>query len=441
MKIGKKGAGMNKTQSKKFKKTRWLCLTAGILIEALAGFCYAWSVVQTPLVEKYGWSISAAAAGYTIYFISGMVFSVLFGSALKKRLTARQEVILGAILYGGGIAALRFMTGSIWFLYLSFGLVASMGTVMIYPVLVAYALELFPDKTGLASGVMTAGYGLGAVIWAPLLVFLNRRVGDIAMTLFYMGAMFLTGILMLSPLIQTPPEDFREMLREDMRANASNESMKKKAKRKQEPIYDLDQSQMMKTPMFYWAMIVLIAGMASGGMVVTQGSPMVQMKLGITAAEAATVVSLLAVANTAGRIVCGVVSDRLGKTRTVGLLHAVTLAVMAALITRRGTMFVAAMMGAVFCYGGFACQVAPVTEELFGGKHIGANYSVTYLSIGLASLFGPQIVGFIRDYFGNYELGYLFGAVMAGVGILVSVQIIRMMKKVQSQNAGTSSEI
>lgn len=80
---------MNKTQPEKFKKIRWLCLTAGILIEALAGFCYAWSVVQTPLVEKYGWSISAAAAGYTIYFISGMVFSILFGSALKKRLTVR----------------------------------------------------------------------------------------------------------------------------------------------------------------------------------------------------------------------------------------------------------------------------------------------------------------------------------------------------------------
>lgn len=312
---------------------------------------------------------------------------------------------------------------------------------MIYPVLVAYSLELFPDRTGLAGGLMTAGYGLGAVIWAPLLAILHQKTGNIAMTLFYMGILFIIGILILSPLIHTPPEGFWEMIRREMESNDSKKSAEKKEKGQQRVIYDLDKPQMIKTPMFYCAMMVLIIGMASGGMIVTQGSPMAQMKLGITAAEAATVVSFLAVTNTAGRITCGVVSDHLGKTKTATLLHIITLAVMAALILCRGAIFVAAMMGAAFCYGGFACQVAPMTEELFGGKHISANYSVTYLSIGLASLLGPQTVGFIREYSGNYEQGYLFGLAMAGVGILVSFLLLHMMKHVQEQNTGTSDKI
>ena len=306
---------------------------------------------------------------------------------------------------------------------------------MIYPVLVAYALELFPDKTGLAGGVMTAGYGLGAVIWAPLLASLHQKTGDISIALFYIGILFLVGILALTPFIHTPPEGFRCMIQQEMQQKPSGKVESSGFKKRGGIVYDIDKPEMLKTSMFYWTMLVLILGMASGGMVVTQGSPMVQMKLGITAAEAATVVSLLALANTAGRLICGVASDSLGKVKTVAFLHIITLAVMFALVTCEGPYFVVAMMGATFCYGGFACQVAPVTEELFGGKHIGANYSVTYLSIGLASLFGPQVVGFLRDYFGNYDGGYVFGLGMACVGILASVQILRQMKKVQERNA------
>ena len=41
-----------------FRKKRWICLFAGLGIEALSGLLYAWSVFQAPLMEKYGWSVT-----------------------------------------------------------------------------------------------------------------------------------------------------------------------------------------------------------------------------------------------------------------------------------------------------------------------------------------------------------------------------------------------
>ncbi len=412
-----------------FKKTRWVSLIAGVVIELLSGIAYAWSMFQTPLTEKYGWTISQVTLAYTIYFLAIMFMSLFFGAKLKQKLTIKQEVLIGGILYGGGILLMSFMRGSIIELYLFFGIIAAIGTAMIYPVLISYALELFPERTGFAGGLMTAGYGLGAVVLAPLTSIITNKTGDISRAFLVMGILFMVGIVVLAQLLKVPPEGFREaILAEGGQADAN--AAKKPAK---VSVYDMNKNEMVKTPAFYALFISLLIGLACGSMIITQGAPMMQL-VGVSAGLISMLVSLLAVTNTIGRLAWGAFSDRFGKVKTLVLVHILTAVVMFLLLMAKVPgLFVALLLVTTFCYGGVACLVAPSTEEMFGGKHIGENYSITYCTFGISSFIGPILIARIRETAGAYTPGFAIAGAMAVVGfiiaLLLSVKVIKSAKK------------
>ena len=80
-------------------------------------------------------------------------------------------------MYGGGIAASGYMP-DIWLFYLMYSIIGGIGNAMIYPVLIAYSQESFPEKPGFASGMMAAGLGLGSVVIAALAQWLFTLPGD-----------------------------------------------------------------------------------------------------------------------------------------------------------------------------------------------------------------------------------------------------------------------
>ena len=413
-----------------FKKSRWVSLIAGVIIELLSGIAYAWSMFQTPLTEKYGWSISQVTLAYTIYFLAIMFMSLFFGAKLKQKLSIKQEVLIGGILYGGGILLMAFMRGSIIELYLFFGILAAIGTAMIYPVLISYALELFPERTGFAGGLMTAGYGLGAVVLAPLTSIITSKTGDISRAFLVMGILFMVGIVVLAQLLKTPPEGFREMILSEMPAAGEAAAAKKPAK---VSVYDMNKNQMVRTPVFYMLFISLLIGLACGSMIITQGAPMMQL-MGIAPALISMLVSLLAVTNTIGRLAWGAFSDRFGKVRTLVLVHILTAVVMfLLLIAKVPGLFVGLLLVTTFCYGGVACLVAPSTEEMFGGKHIGENYSITYCTFGISSFIGPILIARIRESMGTYTPGFAVAGVLAVIGFAIAFLLARKVVKKQDE--------
>ena len=413
-----------------FKKSRWVSLIAGVIIELLSGIAYAWSMFQTPLTEKYGWSISQVTLAYTIYFLAIMFMSLFFGAKLKQKLSIKQEVLIGGILYGGGILLMAFMRGSIIELYLFFGILAAIGTAMIYPVLISYALELFPERTGFAGGLMTAGYGLGAVVLAPLTSIITSKTGDISRAFLVMGILFMVGIVVLAQLLKTPPEGFREMILSEMPAAGEAAAAKKPAK---VSVYDMNKNQMIRTPFFYMLFISLLIGLACGSMIITQGAPMMQL-MGIAPALISMLVSLLAVTNTIGRLAWGAFSDRFGKVRTLVLVHILTAVVMfLLLIAKVPGLFVGLLLVTTFCYGGVACLVAPSTEEMFGGKHIGENYSITYCTFGISSFIGPILIARIRESMGTYTPGFAVAGVLAVIGFAIAFLLARKVVKKQAE--------
>ena len=158
-----------------FRKKRIIYLIAALIICLFAGIGYAWSVFQNPFIRHYGWTDSAVALTYTITVLCSTLTSLLFGALIRK-MGIRISVLTGGIMLGAGLFLTGFMSHSIWELYLFYGFLTGVGTGLVYPQAMSYVVRLFPEKPGVASGLGTAAYGAGSMLWAPVASALIRGI-------------------------------------------------------------------------------------------------------------------------------------------------------------------------------------------------------------------------------------------------------------------------
>ncbi len=126
---------------------------------------------------------------------------------------------------------------SLWQLYAFYGVLSGLGCGFVYPSLMAYVVKLFPDKAGLASGLGTAAYGSGAIIWAPTAAAIIGRT-SIGTALIAWGGVCL-GIIVVGDLVLKEVPDEWQSLMTQGSTHAGDE--KDRIKR----------SEMVRTPAFY----------------------------------------------------------------------------------------------------------------------------------------------------------------------------------------------
>ena len=145
---------------------RWLILLSGILINLCIGAAYAWSVYQKPLINLFKWSTKEASLAFTISCLMVPLAMIVAGK-IQDQKGPKMVIFGGGIIYAAGIIGAGF-TSNLTILYLTYGLLGGIGIGTIYACTVANTVKFFPDKRGLASGLVVAGFGSGAVVLAPL---------------------------------------------------------------------------------------------------------------------------------------------------------------------------------------------------------------------------------------------------------------------------------
>ncbi len=392
-----------------FKSKRWGCFVAALVICVCAGFGYSWSVLQGPIVECFDWKESAVSLTFTITVVCSTMAPIFFGSVIKK-ISTKQCILIGAVLFGGGLILAGVMT-SLWQLYIFYGVLSGLGCGFIYPSLMAYVVKLFPDKSGLASGLGTAAYGSGAIIWAPTAAALIEK-SSIGSTLLTLGIAFLVIILASDLFLKEVPDEWQELM----------------APRKQSTTEEktgLKRSEMVKTPTFYVTVLTFTCGLIAGIMIISQASPILQTTVGFSPEKAAIFVSVFAACNMAGRFLFGSVSDKMGIQKTITIVFICCAASMVILTLGVSTICSITAMGvAAACYGGFASVLTPLTADVFGSKYITENYGTMYVVFGIASLIGPVMASYFNAA-GGYTGAFVTAAVLAVVGLILS----RFIKK------------
>ena len=94
--------------------------------------------------------------------------------------------------------------------YLGYGVIGGVGIGLGYVTPVATVAKWFPDRKGLATGIVVMGFGLGALllskVLAPLLMLGTE--GDLPLVFAWLGVVFAAILIPSSLALRDPPADF-----------------------------------------------------------------------------------------------------------------------------------------------------------------------------------------------------------------------------------------
>jgi MFS transporter, OFA family, oxalate/formate antiporter len=375
---------------------RWFQLGASLIaMIMIANLQYAWTLFVGPLQQGTGWKLSDIQFAFTL-FILFQTWVQPFDGWLIDRLGPRGFVTAAGVMCGLGWAGMGYAS-SLPMLYVLYCL-AGTGAAFVYSGAVGSALKWFKERRGLASGIMTAGFGGGTALFIPFIHSSISRSG-------YRATFVVTGVLqgvviaIVAQFLRHPPATPAPT---KVESNATAAVEKKQ----------FTTMEVLRTPQFY-VMYLAFVLMATGGLLVTANAGPMARSWGFSITLAATLSPL---ANGAARIFWGWTSDRLGRENTMILtfvLQAFCLVAVATLGQMSTAWFVATLIAVYSTWGQIYSLFPSTSGDYFGVQHATSNYAVLYTAKGVASIIGGYLAALLYERSGTWAMGFYGSAIMA----------------------------
>jgi OFA family oxalate/formate antiporter-like MFS transporter len=200
----------------------------------------------------------------------------------------------------------------------------------------------------------------------------------------------------------------------------------------------------LKRPAFYVIWLMFFSGATAGLMVIGILAPFVREQVlegGVDVVQAgaigATAVGVLAIFNAAGRVVWGVLSDKIGRTLSFILMFVAQAAVLFVLGSLNGAAGLFAAAGLVgFNFGGNFALFPSVTADMFGSKNLGANYGWVFTSYGIAGIVGVAAGNVAKEQTGDYRYAFWMAAGLCLVSAGLALVLRPMAEREAARVAG-----
>ena len=148
-------------------KNRWIQLAGSLLaMLMIANLQYAWTLFVEPIRGATGWKLSDIQWAFTL-FILCETWAMPLEGWLIDRIGPRVFITAAGVLCGIGWTAMA-TAATLHQLY-GYYAVAGLGAAFVYSGSIAAALKWFPDKRGLAAGIIAGGFGSGSAIFIPII--------------------------------------------------------------------------------------------------------------------------------------------------------------------------------------------------------------------------------------------------------------------------------
>lgn len=409
---------MDQELRKALTKKRWMVLFASCVINLCIGILYTWSVFAGPmaayLTQLTGEEITAADLSIVFSIGNSTGFITMIGGGfLNQRIGPKRVIFLGGVLFGLGFVICGCSTG-IPMLIVGYGLFSGLAMGLAYGCTISNSVKFFPDKAGLVGGIATASYGISSVILPPVANLLIERLG-VRSAFVILGIVIIAAVGIFSQFIVGCPAGF---IPEGYVAADKSDGVEKEKNNS-----DKDWKQMLAAPVFYVMLIMLFFGAVFGMMIISQASHIAQTMIGMSPAEAAMVVSVLALFNTFGRIFAGMVSDRVGCINTLSGVFVIAVLAMGILYWSANGSVILFYIGVCLigvCFGAFMGIYPGFTASQFGAKNSSVNYGIMFIGFSAAGLVGPMIMSRIYDATGTYQSAFIIAFAFALTGLFLS---------------------
>jgi MFS family permease len=384
----------------------WVIVAVGMLVGCIGmGGMMSFGVFLQPMADSLGWSRAGISFASTLAFLWMGVGGFLWGW-LFDRHGARVVVLAGGLLQGFGLVFASRAQSLPVFLAV-YGTAVGLSAGAVYVPLTAATTSWFTRNRSLAVSLVSAGLALGTTLIAPLARWLIVT-HDWRFAMSTLGliawAIILPAALLLRP---APPAESTGTA--TLAASSSSIGM--------------TVAQALKTPVFWSIALANFACCAA------HSGPIFHMvsyaaDCGVAPLTAATVLGSAGLAALSGRILCGLLADRVGAKRTlVGCLALQALAIALYLVARDLDTLYAVSMLFGLSYGGAMPLYALLVREYFPAKIMGSVFGIVALISTLGMALGPPVGGWLFDNFGGYGWLYVASSAIGVAGVLLAMTV------------------
>jgi MFS family permease len=167
---------------------RWLMVIPAFTTQMCLGAPYAWSLMADVCTREIGivapaaadWSLLETAFPLSLVFVMHGLSASLLGK-WQMKVGPRASMAAASVAFGGGImaGAAGIYFHSIPLLYGGYGILGGLGIGLAYTPPIQTLISWFPDKKGLASGIVVAGFGSGALFFTPTVQYLMKHFAQV----------------------------------------------------------------------------------------------------------------------------------------------------------------------------------------------------------------------------------------------------------------------
>ena len=383
---------------------------SSILASLVSMFCigivYLWSVFQQPVIDHYGWDVSAVtmvSSAIVFFYVVGN----LIGGVLNDKLSPRVVTMIGAVLFCLGLFLTSLLGSAHPFLiYLTYGVCAGLGVGFGYSAALSCIQKWFPHRRGFASGISVCAFGLATVVLGPLIEWLLARFG-VPGTFRILAFTFPVVVFVMALFISNPTQAYIDSLNLPRTQSVQRQYTTKEA------VCTLE----------FWSIALSFFFMPAAYMMIIPRIKTLGVLRGLTPAMTTLTVSLTGVASAASRLIAATVSDKFGRAWTLWTLIALTLVASLLMIFATGWLYIVIVLVIVCGYSGPSGIFAAMTTDAFGTKHQGANYGCVFMFLGFSSVIFTYLSTLLSA--GGAETGnYTTSFIVAAAGCVIPLVML-----------------
>ncbi|MDE3122686.1 MAG: OFA family MFS transporter [Paracoccaceae bacterium] len=417
---------------------RWLVVPAALCIHLCIGMAYGFSVFWKPMTQlianpaatcgnmsfisaltttSCNWTVPAEVHVFETFIAILGISAAIWGGWLEHA-GPRKAGFYAAICWGGGMAlgGLGVAMHQLWLFYLGTGVIGGIGQGLGYITPVSTLIKWFPDRRGMATGFAIMGYGGGAMIGAPLAVWLMKTfshdgIQGVPQAMIILGAIYFVVMSIGAFSFRVAPVGWLPEGWTQKDADANNAMITKR---------HVHLDRVVHTPQFWLIWLVLCLNVTAGIGVISMASPMLTDVFGphllanggagmsataqtaAIAAAAAGLVGLISLFNSLGRLFWASLSDKIGRKTTYYVFFILGMVTYILLPTwghmGAASLFVLSICVILSMYGGGFSTVPAYLADIFGTQMVGAIHGRLITAWSAAGIIGPMLIASVRQY-------------------------------------------
>ena len=389
---------------------KYLTLLSSFIIMLCIGSVYAWSIIASELIDKYGFS---AFQSQVIFGTLIAIFPVtmIFVGQLGEKIKHRYFGYISGILFLLGYLLASYSQGNFILILIGIGVLTGIATGFGYWVALTSPVQWFPEKKGLITGIAAAGFGLGAVFMSEVSETILSNGNSILQLLKIVGISYGLFIFILSNLI------FQIQYKSD------NCEVPVKV------------SYLIRSKIFRKLFLGIFLG-TFAGLLVIGSLRIIGGQYNISNHNLVLGVVLFAIANFFGRLFWGFFSDHVGAILSIflALLFQSLAIILLNIWTLSDISYLILALLIGFGFGGNFVLFAKETAQVYGVKNLGLIYPYVFIGYSIAGIAGPISGGLLYDFSGSFYFSIILASFMSFVGSLLFLsQFIKSRKNRHSE--------